>query len=118
MFERLWILNIWPITSKFHLTFQPPWSHQCRKFDAHLVYYGQPFITLSIGLTVPFLFSLYLGLGMKLRWWSKGFPFKLADKTSGVWVFVGSRQASASFKVGEYSREWLKKYRQNGSNPV
>ena len=78
---------------------QPPWGHQCRKFDVYFVRYAAPVSTVSFGLTIPFLFCLYISLGTKCRWWGTVQKPKFLTATFGFWFFLGSRLCSWSIKT-------------------
>lgn len=88
-------------TKRLKIYAQLPWGHQCRKFDIYFVHYAYPVSTISLGLTIPFLFCLYLSLGTKCRWWGTMNKPTFQTATFGAWFFLSFRMCCWTLKYDE-----------------
>ena len=82
---------------------QPPWGVRCRKFDFYAAYYPAPIDTVSFGVTLPFLFGIYISLGTRMGWWGTDQTPQFLRASTGVWVFVGRHLSSFHLKCGTRS---------------
>lgn len=112
MFKKFKLPSAFDFDALLRLTVNiyAPWSIQSKKFDMHFAFYPAPHLSLSAGLTIPFLFCIYITLGAKMDWWERRFGPNLNHASFGVWFFIGSFMTSGSLKLGKWRGDFAKPF--------